>query len=270
MNSGNGRSLFSRSACETLRRNISGSREVEGSRYRHVLSSKRYSSSFVPDANGRPFPRKSTVPRVPSTNISSNGQRTDSFFGSGRQGLPSMTRWRGYPGDGKVSTGQWSRRPWPLKPSDRTLPTGEKNGSKRHILVDGRGVPLSIVVTGANRHDVSQLENVLDAVVVERPETRQTLLADKGYHGKPAEEAIREREYVPRVIPRGKEIQEKRKNPKKKHRRWVVEVSHSWFNRFRKLLVRFEKLALSYEALLHFAAAIIAFRKIGKISVIYG
>ena len=45
---------------------------------------------------------------------------------------------------------------------------GEKNGSKRHILVDERGVPLSIVVTGANRHDVLQLEEVLDAVVIPR------------------------------------------------------------------------------------------------------
>ena len=36
------------------------------------------------------------------------------------------------------------------------------------MLVDGRGVPLSLVVTGANRHDVSQVEAVLDAIVIER------------------------------------------------------------------------------------------------------
>ena len=46
-----------------------------------------------------------------------------------------------------------------------------------------------------------------------------------------------------------------------KHRRWVVEAAHSWFNRFRKLLVRFEKLHESYLALVHLAAAIICFRK---------
>ena len=50
--------------------------------------------------------------------------------------------------------------------------------------------------------------------------------------------------------------------PGKKARRWVVEVCHSWFNRFRKLLVRYEKLERSFLALNHLAAAIIAFRKV--------
>ena len=50
------------------------------------------------------------------------------------------------------------------------------------MLVDERGIPLSIVVTGANRHDVSQLEAVLDAMVIVRPqEVEQHLCADKGY-----------------------------------------------------------------------------------------
>ncbi len=59
--------------------------------------------------------------------------------------------------------------------------TGEKKGSKRHLLVDGRGVPLSLVVTGANRHDVTQLELVLEEIVIARPEgIEQHLCADKG------------------------------------------------------------------------------------------
>jgi transposase len=41
----------------------------------------------------------------------------------------------------------------------------------------------------------------------------------------------------------------------------VVEVAHYWFNRFRKLLVRYEKFTETYEAHLQMAAAIIAFRK---------
>jgi transposase len=134
--------------------------------------------------------------------------------------------------------------------------------------VDGRGVPLSIVVTGANRHDVSQLEIVLDEIVVDRPENaEQNLCADKGYSGEPAQKAIKERNYIPHVKQRGEEIQEKKNNPNFRSRRWVVEVTHSWFNRFRKLLVRYEKLTETYEALLHIAAAIIAFR---KTDIIYG
>jgi len=48
---------------------------------------------------------------------------------------------------------------------DRIPQIGEKNGSKVSLLVDGRGVPLSLVVCGANRHDVTQLEALLDAMV---------------------------------------------------------------------------------------------------------
>lgn len=73
------------------------------------------------------------------------------------------------------------------------------------------------------------------------------------------------RDCLPHVKQRGEEIREKKNNPGYRARRWVVEVSHSWFNRFRKLLVRYEKLADSSLALLHMAAAIIAFRKIGTI-----
>ena len=133
------------------------------------------------------------------------------------------------------------------------------------MLVDERGVPLSIVVTGANRHDVSQLKTVLDSVVIERPKTEQNLCADRGYAGKPALLIITDHEYIPHVKQRNEEIEEKKNNPNFKARRWVVEVCHSWFNRFRKILIRFEKLNERYEALLHMAAAIIAFRKTGII-----
>ncbi len=56
------------------------------------------------------------------------------------------------------TTGAGSRRPEPDRPG--------KKGSKRHLLVDGHSVPLSLIVTGANRHDVSQLTALLDAIVI--------------------------------------------------------------------------------------------------------
>jgi len=141
--------------------------------------------------------------------------------------------------------------------------------------VDGRGVPLSLVVTGANAHDVTQLEAVLQAIVVERkaPRVRRSkhLCADAGYRGRRALEIIESHGYIPHVVDRSKEAEAKRRNPTKKARRWVVEVCHSWFNRFRKLLVRYEKLERSFVALNHIAAAIIALRKVPlKINIIYG
>lgn len=141
--------------------------------------------------------------------------------------------------------------------------------------MDGRGVPLSLIVTGANVHDSKKLAEVLDAVVVDRedPPLRRNkhLCADAGYYGEAKVFEIEERGYIPHIVSRGEEADQKRRNPAKKARRWVVEVCHSWFNRFRKLLVRYEKLERSFVALNHLAAAIIAFRKVPlKINIIYG
>ena len=137
------------------------------------------------------------------------------------------------------------------------------------MLVDGRGVPLSIVVTGANRHDVSQLGAVLSGKVVEPVMEKEVenLCADAGYAGDEPKRKMVAVGYTPHIRPRGEEKLEKMMNPNFKARRWVVEASHSWFNRFRKLIIRYEKLNATHLALLHLAATIIALRKVG---VIYG
>ena len=130
-------------------------------------------------------------------------------------------------------------------------------------------------MTGANRHDVSQIAAVLDGIVVQRPEPPERrhkhLCADAGYTGAPARRIIEEHGYIPHIRGRGAEVAEKRRHPTKRARRWIVEVAHSWFNRFRKLLVRYEKLERSFLGLNHLAAAIIAFRKVPlSINIIYG
>ena len=134
---------------------------------------------------------------------------------------------------------------------------------------------MSLIVTGANEHDVTQLDQVLEAIMVKRksPSVRRSkhLCADAGYRGKPAMQIIESHGYIPHVVSRNKEALAKRRDPTNKARRWVVEVCHSWFNRFRKLLVRYEKLERSFVALNHIAAAIIAFRKVKlTVNIIYG
>ncbi len=119
------------------------------------------------------------------------------------------------------------------------------------------------------------LDAVLEAIVVQRrqPSQRRSkhLCADAGYRSRAGVEVIKEHGYIPHVVDRRQEAERKRRDPKKKARRWVVEVCHSWFNRFRKLLVRYEKLERSFVALNHLAAAIIAFRKVPADSnIIYG
>lgn len=97
------------------------------------------------------------------------------------------------------------------------------------------------------------------------------LCADAGYTGPPALKVIDEHGYIPHVKGRGQEANELKHDSEKRARHWGVEVAHSWFNRFRKWLVRYEKLDRSFLALNHLAASIMAFRKIKlDVNIIYG
>lgn len=140
-------------------------------------------------------------------------------------------------------------------------------GTKRSVLTDEKGLPLSIVLSGANTHDIKLLEATLDQIVLQRPgpsvESIQNLCLDAGYTG--SKDKVEKRGYIAHIRPRFEEKQELLKNPDFKARRWVVEVTHSFFNRFRKLLVRFEKKAENYLGLLHFACAIIVWRKLIRV-----
>ncbi len=111
----------------------------------------------------------------------------------------------------------------------------------------------------------------LDEIVVERPEptaeSPQNLCADAGYKGKPALDLVLARRYHPHIKQRREEADAKRTQPNYKPRRWVVERTHSWLNRYRKLLVSFEKAEQSYVALLSLAAAMICWR---QTTFIYG
>ena len=138
-----------------------------------------------------------------------------------------------------------------------------KLGSKRHILTDRRGTPLSAVITGANTHDMKAAFETLDGVVVERPASRryhpQHLCLDKGYDFPEIEAGVIERGYVPHMRHRG-EIE----NPVRRYKpkRWVVERSASWLNRFRRILIRWEKKAENYLGLVQLACCLTVYRRI--------
>jgi transposase len=222
-------------------------------------------------ASGRRCQKKGLGVPVLSTNTFDCGSAGGCSCDSGGKDWPNTTIWRASLGPGRASTGQWSKRPWRKKRSVRIQLIGGKKGSKRSLLVDAIGIPLSIVASGAQVHDVKLLEPTLDQIVTERPPVqtppKENLCADKAYSGEPARKAIEKRHYVPHVRQRGEEIAAKRRNPRSRARRWVVERTHSWLNRYRKLLVRFEKTALSFEGLLELACALIVFR---RVIVIYG
>lgn len=169
--------------------------------------------------------------------------------------------WEWQSTDGAMTKAPLAQETVGPNPTDRG-----KNGSKRHVVTDGRGVPLALVTTGANRHDVSQLELLLDSYVIPRPDVTldrlQHLCGDKAFDSPYCRNAMLDRGFIPHIVSRGDEKKEKLRTPGHRARRWVVEASHSWMNRFRKILVRFEKTDASYFALLCLACSIIAWRQV--------
>lgn len=134
-------------------------------------------------------------------------------------------------------------------------------------MTDGSGVPIGLAVEGANTHDMRLVEATLESVPVERPQprpkARQHLCADKGYDYPSVRETLKEWGYTIHIKSRGEEEAERKSLPGYRARRWVVERTHSWLNRFRRLLVRWEKKPENYLAMLHIACAYIAFRAAG-------
>lgn len=135
------------------------------------------------------------------------------------------------------------------------------------MLTDGNGIPLSVVVDGANRHDMKLTRATLTGLVIERPEPTperpQGLGLDKGYDYDAVREILREFGFTAHIRARGEEAKALREDASKKARRWVVERVHRWMNRFRRLLVRWDKKPENYLAFLHFACGLIAFRAAG-------
>jgi putative transposase len=129
-------------------------------------------------------------------------------------------------------------------------------------VTDSRGVPLGIAIAGANTHDAKLLRATLQSIPLPRAKSagrrRQHLCLDKGYCGRPSETLARRFGYIPH-IPRKGEDRPKRR-PGQRARRWVVEGSHSWANRARRLLVRWEKKADNYLAFVHIQFAYIALK----------
>lgn len=148
-------------------------------------------------------------------------------------------------------------------PTDRA-----KSGTKRSILVDGKGVPLGVCVDGANRHDMKMTKATLQSIVIYRPDptirSKQHMCMDKGYEFPEVYELLEEYGYTIHIRLKGKERGSIKEGiPKYRARRWVVERTHSWMNRFRRLLIRWEKRIENYIGMLHFACAWITYRRSG-------
>lgn len=142
-----------------------------------------------------------------------------------------------------------------------------KSGVKRSLLVDANGVPVGLAVDGANRNDMKLVQATLESIPVERPEPTaeqpQGMCMDKGYDYATVRAIVEEFGFTAHIKARGEEAKEIKRKAGFKARRWVVERTHSWLNRYRGILIRWSKKPENYIAMLHFVFAIIAYRASG-------
>ena len=143
---------------------------------------------------------------------------------SGNQPTPSL---------GKALSGGDQVGP---NPTDRA-----KSGSKKSLLVDEQGGPLSLIVAPANVNDHLLLEETIATIVVERPAARaqepQNLCLDGDYNNEPSRQVIAVTDYEAHIRPGGVEELDK-KEKKHKPRRWVVERTFAWLSKCRGLVIR--------------------------------
>lgn len=159
--------------------------------------------------------------------------------------------------DDESAAGRRTHRPEPDRP-------GEK-GAKRSLLTEGKGIPLGIADEGANRVDFKLTRQTIESIPIERPQpsddSPQNLCLDKGYDYDEVRELASEFGFTAHIRCRGEEAKKLKQEAGFRARRWVVERTHSWLNRYRAILIRWSKKPENHLALLHLACALITWKQ---------
>jgi putative transposase len=137
-----------------------------------------------------------------------------------------------------------------------------KLGTKRSIIVEKNGIIIGCSLGAGNRHDSKLFESSVQSIpsCIQQPYYKEMHL-DSAYDSKNIRVILFNRYYVPKIAKNRRRLNQPATQTKEK-KRWIVESAHSWMNRFRRLLIRFEKIANNYLALMQFSFSIIAFNKI--------
>jgi transposase len=128
-------------------------------------------------------------------------------------------------------------------------------------VVDQAGTPLAVCLTGANRHDSTVFEALLDAIPpIKRPRGRPRkrpakLHADKAYDSRRCRQALSRRGIKVRIARKGIE-----RSDRLGRHRWVVERTLAWLGQFRRLTIRYERRQDIHEAFVSLGCALICFK----------
>ncbi|CAL8479579.1 transposase (plasmid) [Caballeronia sp. S22] len=145
-----------------------------------------------------------------------------------------------------------------LNPTDR-----RKLGSKHHLIVEAQGITLAVILSGANCHDIRQLNALVSAIPPIRGKRGRPLRkpgivqGDRGYSSNKHRQALRKQGIVPELArigaPHGSGLGKTR---------WVVERSMAWLHNFRRLKIRYERYDYIHEAFLSLACALICWSRL--------
>jgi putative transposase len=142
-----------------------------------------------------------------------------------------------------------------------------KIGTTRSVLTEGGGVPIGLAVEGANRNDFKMARATITSIPITRPEPTpdrpQGMCLDKGYDFDEVRDLLAEFGFTAHIRARGEEAKALKQELGFKARRWVVERTHSWMHRFRRVLIRWDKNVCNYLGFLHLACAYITYRQSG-------
>ena len=156
------------------------------------------------------------------------------------------------------------RLPWEGKKTGPSPVDRGKTGTKRSLVTEAGGLAVGVVAAGANRNDFKLARETLESIAIERPaptpEKPQGMCMDKDYDKAEVRALLKEFGFTAHIRARGEEVQAARK-AKHKARRWVAERKHSWMNRWRAILIRWNKKAANYLGLLHLTLGVITWRK---------
>src|SRR4051812_29172659 len=171
--------------------------------------------------------------------------------------------WRWQAMDSKSSAAPLGGEKTGKNPTDRG-----KLGAKINLIVDERGAPISITLTGANRHDKMSAIDLIVSMLIKRPAHKeQNLCADKAYDAADVREFLASEGYTEHIKVNsrrskgaqrsGDECLLNNDSSKKVHpaRRWVVERTISWLTKRRGLRTRWAKKAENWLALIQLACA---------------
>jgi transposase len=150
--------------------------------------------------------------------------------------------------------------------------TKRGKGTKLMVLVDGAGTPLGLHVAAASPAEVTLLDATLATVHVPRahragrPRQRpDRLIADRGYDSNAVRAALDTRGIQPIIPARSNNRRATHQDGRclrRYRRRWIVERSNAWLYNFRRLVVRYERSADIYTALVHLACALITLKRV--------